>query len=201
LLVRYARTGTHRLLERTLTAFHGVSHPSTLAEASSDLHRDYLSRLCCAFRLSQPLDALFRPQPLRPCFRPVTPLGFRLQRFSLPGSGLRLSAGPSLRAVLKRLGLASARTALYPAPTSRVHASRESVPSGRSYPVPGGRSSPGFHLSEVYPNAALASCFHEASSHGLSTTLNGCPLVVVFTLQSIKEPRGGRVSFEAHQPP
>jgi hypothetical protein len=45
------------------------------------------ARLCCVFRLSQPLDALFRPQPLRPCFVPVTPLGFRLQRVPLPGSG------------------------------------------------------------------------------------------------------------------
>jgi hypothetical protein len=49
----------------------------------------------------QPLDALFRLQPLRPCFVPVTPLGFRLQRFSLPGSELRLSTEPSLHAVMK----------------------------------------------------------------------------------------------------
>jgi hypothetical protein len=80
--------GTHRLLERTQAASHGVLHPTTLAEAGSDQHRVCLTRLCCAFRLSQPLDALFRLQPLRPCFMPVTPLGFCFQRFSLPGSGL-----------------------------------------------------------------------------------------------------------------
>ena len=91
---------THRLLKQTLTAFHGVVHPTTLAEAGSDLHRDHLTRLCCAFRFSQPLDALFRPQPLRPCFMPVTPLGFGFQRFSLPGSGPRLSAAPTLHAVV-----------------------------------------------------------------------------------------------------
>ena len=85
-LDRYARFGTHRLLERTLTDFLGVSDPTTLAEAGSDQHRICLIRLRCAFRLSQPLDALFRLQPLRPCFVPVTPLGFRFQRFSLPGS-------------------------------------------------------------------------------------------------------------------
>jgi hypothetical protein len=40
-------------------------------------------RLCGAFRLSRPLDASFRSQPLRPCFMPVTPLGFRFRRFPL----------------------------------------------------------------------------------------------------------------------
>ena len=93
--------GTHRLLERTLTAFHGVQYPTTLTETGSDLRRGYLPRLCCAFRFSQPLDALFRLQPLRPCFVPVTPLGFRLQRVSLPGSELRLSTKPALHVVLE----------------------------------------------------------------------------------------------------
>jgi hypothetical protein len=198
---RNVSLGTHRLLERTLTAFHGVRFPSTLAEAGSDQHRRCLPRLCCAFRLSQPLGALFRLQPSRPCFMPVTPLGFRLQRFSLPGSG-RSPFGetcPPCRCL--RLGSASARTAPLPTPTPRVCASEESVPSGRSYPVPGGRSSLDVYLFEVYPNAALASCFHEASSHGLDTTLDGFPPFVVFTLQSIKEPRGGCISFETHQPP
>jgi len=92
--------GTHRLLERTLAAFHGVLHPTTLTEAGSDLHRVCLTRLCSASRFSQPLDALLRPQPARPCFMPVAPLGFRFQRFSLPGSGLRLSPQPSLHAVV-----------------------------------------------------------------------------------------------------
>jgi hypothetical protein len=79
---------------------HGVPGPTTLAETGSDLHRACLPRLCCAFRLSQPLDASFRPQPLRPCFVPVTPLGFGFQRFSLSGSGPRLSTGSVPLAVL-----------------------------------------------------------------------------------------------------
>jgi len=70
-----ARTAPHR------TPFHGVSCSSTLSEVTSDLHRGFLSRLCCAFRLSQPLDALFRSQPFQSCFIPVTPLSFCLQRF------------------------------------------------------------------------------------------------------------------------
>jgi hypothetical protein len=68
------------------TAFHGVSYPSTFEETGSDLHRACLTRLCCASRLSQPLDALFRLPPFPPCFMRITPLGFRFQRFSLPGS-------------------------------------------------------------------------------------------------------------------
>jgi len=69
------RTVPHR------TPFHGVSCSSTLPEVTSDLHRGFLSRLCCAFRFFQPLDALFRSQPSRSCFIPVTPLSFCLQRF------------------------------------------------------------------------------------------------------------------------
>jgi hypothetical protein len=40
--------------------FHGVSSPTTFLDASSDPRRACLTRLCCAFRFSQPLDALFR---------------------------------------------------------------------------------------------------------------------------------------------
>jgi hypothetical protein len=53
----------------------GSRYPTALTEAGSDLRRVCLPRLCCAFRLSQPLDALFRPQPFRLYFMPVTPLG------------------------------------------------------------------------------------------------------------------------------
>jgi hypothetical protein len=40
---------------------HGVSYLSATFDSGSDLHRGYLPRLCCALRLSQPLDAFFRP--------------------------------------------------------------------------------------------------------------------------------------------
>jgi len=99
-----SRTGSKRFLHPNescgiQTPSHGVFCSSTLTEAGSDLHQDCLTWLCCAFRFSQPLDALFRPQPFQPCFMPVTPSSFRFQRFPLPGSGSRLSAPPSLRAV------------------------------------------------------------------------------------------------------
>jgi len=80
-------------------SYPGVSCSSTLTEADSDLHLICLTRLCCVFRLSQPLDALFRPRPLRPCFVPVAPLSFYLQRFPLFVCGRHLSVPPSPLAV------------------------------------------------------------------------------------------------------
>jgi hypothetical protein len=53
-----------------------VSPPLTLQATGSDQHRACLTRLCSAYRLSQPLDALLLPKPFRLCFAPVTPLGF-----------------------------------------------------------------------------------------------------------------------------
>jgi hypothetical protein len=50
--------------------------PLTLEATGSDQHRACLTRLCSAYRLSQPLDALLLPKPVRLCFAPVTPLGF-----------------------------------------------------------------------------------------------------------------------------
>ena len=68
-------------------SYPGVHGSSTLSEADSDLQSAYLTDLCCAFRLSQPLGALFHPRPFRPCFVSVTPLNFHLQRLSLSGPG------------------------------------------------------------------------------------------------------------------
>jgi hypothetical protein len=55
--------------------------PSTFEAPGSDLHRVCLTRLCDAFRLSQPPGVFFLPEPYRLCFASVTPLGFSLQRF------------------------------------------------------------------------------------------------------------------------
>jgi hypothetical protein len=68
------RYGLPRLREATLLGFPA---PSTHQATGSDLHRDCRSRLCGVPRLSQPLDALLHPWPLRPCFVPVAPMGFR----------------------------------------------------------------------------------------------------------------------------
>ena len=64
----------------------------TLEATGSDPHQACLTWLCCAYRLFQPLDALFLPKPVRPCFVPVTPMGFPLQRFSPPRGRHDLSA-------------------------------------------------------------------------------------------------------------
>jgi len=77
-----------------VTPSHGVSRPTTHEARGSDYHRVCLARLRCAFRFSQPLDAFFRLQPFRPCFVPVAPLGFRLQRFSPRGSEILLPVDP-----------------------------------------------------------------------------------------------------------
>jgi hypothetical protein len=57
--------------------------PTAYEETDSDLHWTYLTQLCCIFRLSQPLDALFRPYPFQPYFMPVTLMGFHLRSISL----------------------------------------------------------------------------------------------------------------------
>lgn len=60
--------------------------------------RDYMSRLRYAFRLSQPLDVLFRSKPFRPCFVSVALMGFHLRRIPLTSSCTAVcypAAGPS----------------------------------------------------------------------------------------------------------
>jgi hypothetical protein len=64
-------------------ALLGFRAPIAPLTADSDWYRAYLTRLRCVFRFSQPLGALFRPRPSRPCFMPVALLGFPLQRFLL----------------------------------------------------------------------------------------------------------------------
>jgi hypothetical protein len=53
---------THQLVELAPSRpSHGVSYPSATSDSGSDPHRVYLTRLCCALRFLQPLDAFFRP--------------------------------------------------------------------------------------------------------------------------------------------
>lgn len=70
----------------------GFRGPTTCEIDGSDSCRACLTRLRSAFRLSQPLDALLRLRPFRPCFVPVTSMGFRSRRLSPFGCGPRLSA-------------------------------------------------------------------------------------------------------------
>jgi hypothetical protein len=52
--------------------------PFDVSTPSSDQHQAYLTRLCCAFRLSQPHDALIPLETPQPCFMLNPPLGFSL---------------------------------------------------------------------------------------------------------------------------
>jgi hypothetical protein len=71
----------------------GVCRPSDVLVAGSDLHRTCLVRLCCAFRFSQPPDALIPPAPFRLCFMPVTSMGFCFWTF---GAFPPISSPPAL---------------------------------------------------------------------------------------------------------
>jgi hypothetical protein len=176
-------------------------HPTTLAEAGSDLRRVCLTRLCSVCRFSQPLDALLRLQPVRPCFMPVAPLGFRFQRLSLPGSGLRLSPKPSLRAVVddwvRRLP-----GRLLPQPRLRgfAHPGNPYRQAGITRFLPADPllafTSPRYTPTRPWPRAST-----KPPLMGLYIAPDGCPSIAMLTLQSFKEPRGGRISFEIHQPP
>jgi hypothetical protein len=123
-------------------------------------------RLCGAFRLSRPLDASFRSQPLRPCFMPVTPLGFRFRRFPLLDNRQQLSLPPVLHAVSETTTKVG-QDSLFAIRLRGCKQPRSPFTSGRSYPVTEGRSSHSVHLYEVSP-VIWALCFQKASSHGLS---------------------------------
>ena len=98
----------------------------------------------------------------------VTPLSFRFQRFSLSGSRLRLTTRPALHAVSH-----NAFDAGEPTTHAKYRGSKDSstqkVRSNKSGVTRGMLADPllVLPLSEVFTPLALASCFHDASSHGL----------------------------------
>jgi hypothetical protein len=126
--------------------------PSTYEAWSSDLHQGYQPWLCCTFRVSHPLGALFRSVPFQPCFMLVTPLGFDgLQRFSLAGSVPASQQGiPSL----PLLGVLVRRPPRRP--TSRICAPGEPVSLDQCYLVARARSAPDVIPFEVSTSSALA---------------------------------------------
>jgi hypothetical protein len=85
---------------RTRPSSMGFLYPTTLPEAGSDLRRVCLARLCCASRLSQPLDALFRPQPSSLVSCRLRPWVSTFRDFPSPVAGLPLGKTcPSCRFV------------------------------------------------------------------------------------------------------
>ena len=121
---------------------HEVSYLSVTSDGGSDLHRDYLSRLCCALRLSQPLDALFRPHLSGPISYRYHP-GLHLQSVSPRDSLVRLST-PSTPLAVSRPVPKTVSTQLQ----GFMH-SQGPYLSSRCYPSLDGRASLDVRPSEV----------------------------------------------------
>jgi hypothetical protein len=77
-------------------------------ERSTD-RRTLPARLRSVFRIFHPLDGLLPLLPFRPCFMPVTLLGFSLQSLSLTTKPSRLSASASLLPLSSRLASPASR--------------------------------------------------------------------------------------------
>lgn len=71
---------------RRRTTLPWGSFPYDVSNADSDKHRAYHTRLCCAFRFSQPLGALFRPRSFGLVSCRIRPWGYGFQRFPSPRS-------------------------------------------------------------------------------------------------------------------
>jgi len=182
---------TSRSLRRA--SYPGVYGSSTLSEADSDLHSAYLTELCCAFRLSQSLDALFHPRPFRPYFVSVTPLNFHLQRFSLSGPGRHLSMSPAPLAVFIT---ESSMTRGFRGCTW----SKNPFSLRQCYPRTISRSSLGVLPSEVYSSSVLASLMLGLLSWASARARPTEVLRLVPALQSFKEPRSDFVPSQARTP-
>lgn len=162
--------------------------PFDVFDAGSDLHRAYLTRLCCDFRLSQPLDALIPPAPPRPCFMPNPSLRFCSQRLPPP------SRRHGFHRALPLLPLATPKRD----PTSGIFAPGRSVRVRSVLPV-SCRSILSQLSSPVRDSPRVSALHHcNASSHGLFTMLVLSNIVTA--LQSVKELKGRRLSSEIRRP-
>jgi hypothetical protein len=189
-------------------SFHGVHCPTTLAEAGSDLHRVCLTRLCSAPRVSHPLDASLRLQPVRPCFMPVTPLGFCLQRVSPPGSIPPLDGGALL--AVSTGGVGSVVLVANDSPRRSCPSARGSKglrireirsATGRCYPL---TARPILSwprpLRGLLPRSS-APCFHGASSHGLVRAVVQRTGRHHARSSEFRKSWGGSLSHETPRPP
>jgi hypothetical protein len=110
------------------TAFHGVSYPTTLEESGSDLHRLCLARLCCAFRLSQPLDAFIPPETVPALFHAGGAHGFPTFRGFPSSKAGRASQLPFPSCCFSpRPSAPASRHSVHDAAAPRVCAIQESV--------------------------------------------------------------------------
>jgi len=142
----------------------GLIAPTAYKVTGSDQHRAYLTRLCSACRLSQPLDALLLPKPLRLCFTPVTLMGFALQRLPLPTSRRRLST---------RLALLTFWSASPSPPGFRAFRSEEPPTRARAT-KPSAQVRPATRRVLRPPLASEETHDHRALLRTVRTRLQGC---------------------------
>jgi hypothetical protein len=179
------------------------SDPPAHEVTGSDQRRSYQLQLCGAFRLSQPLDAFLHPKPFRPCFMPVTLMGFS------PSEGF-----PRRKPGWAQAQLQAATLHDHPFPSCRFRDSRECRhPEGHRRPrltcgskelsirqirsrgpvLPGGlRADPllafplrGFDLPG--PRSRVSAV---PPLMGFDMTPDGHPPIAMSALQSVKEPGG-----------
>jgi hypothetical protein len=185
-----------------------VSFPSTFDTVDSDLRRVCLTRLRCVFRFSQPLDALFRPQPSsllscrsRPwdsssekakllfrltCLAALSPLRVsdsRLDRFRLSSPIVRLSCA--------RMRSASDVLGCYPITADRPF-----------HDVSPSRFSPRWPRPFVVRRCVAAPTrVSWPPLVGFSVPLDDRSSIDTHALQSFKEPPSWAPSFEVAFPP
>lgn len=132
--------------------------PFDVPNVGSDLHRAYLTRLCCASKLSQPLDAFIPPTFFRPCFVPEPSMGFLLSEVSPSREPPRISPRSTPLAV---------RPCAYMARLQGLMPSRGPFATKVVLPSSVGRASPSLLPFRGLDLRASASYLYEASSHGL----------------------------------
>jgi hypothetical protein len=114
----------------------GFLAPTAFEAAGSDQHRACLTRLCCAFGLSQTLDAFFLPEPSRLCFTPYTLMGFLSSEVFPPDRPARLSTVLTLVTFLVDRGPGDMRASSGPASLTIGLTLQEGGPGGS---IRGGR--------------------------------------------------------------
>jgi hypothetical protein len=155
---------------RSETDSHEVPRPSSALVSGSDLHRVYLSRLCSTLRLSQPLSALLRPAPSRPCFMPAALMGFVPSEVSPRRNPLRLSTPAPLLTLPPGSSIASHGKPLSAIPFPLGGLQGFSPPAspfshGRCYPPAGAVPLLGLVPSKGLPDYAMGTPSRTFLSH------------------------------------
>jgi hypothetical protein len=130
---------------RLPTSSHGVWLPFDVRSQSSDQHRAYRTRLCCALRFSQPLDALIPLRTFQPCFMLVPSLGF------LSSEGSPSRQPPRLSTRLPFMPFARSPEGDRAWLQGLMHTG-DPFSAGRCYPGSAGRSSPDLFPSKGFPS-------------------------------------------------